>query len=208
VRQRRYDVRMGLLLAVGAPLAGIGLMGGITLLYAYGPAWLDTWYGGLLNVVLTLVALGLVVFSNLYFTQVVVFLGSFLALGFAVFAASSTAEAWVLHERGQTTNCTITHIDERQETRTSTDANGNSSTTTDYYYDHRLTCDRPRITAMTTGSPAGKVGERVEVAYDPESRIGVQPADGAFDYGSSLLTCCLGAAIGIALRLFLVLRRL
>jgi hypothetical protein len=199
---------MGLLAAVVAPLAGIGLMFASTMFYAYGPSWLDNWVGTLLQLALWMACMGLVVFTNVYFEQVVVFFGSFLALGFAVFAAQSAADALVLHQRGLTTSCRIVHIDKREETHTTTDANGGTRTTTDTYYDHGLICLRPRITAMTTGSPAGKVGERITVAYDPDGRIATQPAEGAFDYTTPLWVCVVGTVVGIGLRLsYLVFRR-
>ncbi|MEU7896354.1 hypothetical protein AB0B45_26300 [Nonomuraea sp. NPDC049152] len=202
----RLGFGRGMLMAVVAPLGAIGLYFGAGMLNAYGPPWLDNWAGGLLRLAMTLVAMGLIVFTSLYFEGVVVFLGSFLALGIALFAAGEVADAWVLDQRGRTTPCAIVDIDSRVEQYTTTDANGNTTWHTRTLYDHRLNCVVRDIGAMTTGAAAGKVGERIMVAYDPDHRVGVRPAEGAFDYAGPLWTCCVGAAVGIGLRLFQVIR--
>ncbi|MFD1940088.1 MULTISPECIES: hypothetical protein [Nonomuraea] len=205
-RRRLDSPARGMLMAVAAPLAGIGLYFGASMLNAYGPSWLDNWVGVLLRLAMTLAAMALIVFTSLYFSQVVVFFGSFIALGIALFAAGRVADALVLAQRGQTTSCAIVAIDSRVEQYTTTDGDGHTTWHTRTVYDHRLDCVAPGIGTMTTGGAAGKVGERIVVAYDPDDRIRVRPAEGAFDYAGPLWTCCLGAAVGIGLRVFSVIR--
>ncbi|MEU0566521.1 hypothetical protein ABZ297_14155 [Nonomuraea sp. NPDC005983] len=199
--------RSGLLMAVAAPVAGLALAVVTKIVAADPPSWLDNWAGGLLQVVAVLAALALVLFTGLYFHQVIVFLGSSLALGIALFSAMDAVDARVLAERGQTTPCTIVRVDMRQETHTSTNADGTTSTTTSTSYDHSLTCAQRQVTSMTTDSPAGKAGERITVAFDPQGRIKPKPADVAFDYTGALWRCFVGSVVGIGLRVFYVARR-
>ncbi|MER6948461.1 hypothetical protein ABT294_30990 [Nonomuraea sp. NPDC000554] len=201
------DGHPGLLMAVAAPVAGLGLAVVTKIVAADPPGWLDNWAGGLLQVVAMLAALALALFTGLYFHQVIIFLGSSIALSIALFAATDAVDAWVLTERGQTTPCTIVRVDMRQETHTTTNADGTTSTTTSTSYDHTLTCAQRQVTAMTTDSPAGKAGERIAVAFDPQGRINPKPADSAYDFTGALWRCCVGAVVGIGLRVFYVARR-
>ncbi|WP_052745591.1 hypothetical protein [Allosalinactinospora lopnorensis] len=130
----------------------------------------------------------------------------------------TAVEARILRERGQTSTCTVLQVDKRVVTRGGTGVVGPvpgppvpphhhgphhdppGATTTTTYYDHRLDCvEVPEMT--TEGSRAGKVGERIDVLYDPTDRLDPRPADEAPPVERSLLTAASALPVGIALRL-------
>ena len=203
---RGAGLRGGLLLAVAPQTLGVCVMAGSAWLSAFGPGFLaDNWVGGLLLTAMFLCAMALVVFTSLNYEHWLVFFGSFLALTISLFAVHTAVAQWTFRVRGQTTVCTVLEVKERIVTSVHTGADGSTYTDTSTYYDHNLRCDAPQIRTMTTGSPEGKPGQRINVAYDPTRRLDARPAEGAGDVAPSLWTAAIGFIAGTVLRIGYVL---
>jgi hypothetical protein len=159
--------------AVGVPVLGVALMAGGMLLVAYGPASLAHGFvGGAITFILIACAMALIVFTSGRYEHVLVYFGSVFALFGAMVTASLAVEGRAFQDRGRTTTCTV--LDVRERVETTIDSNNDTQVTT--YYDHVLRCDQPSITGMTTGRPAGKPNDQIEVAYDPAGRLDPRPS--------------------------------
>jgi hypothetical protein len=193
-----------LALAVGAPVLGILLMAGTTLLTAFGPAFLVYGFvGGAVKLVMLMCAMGLIVFTGLRYEHWLVFFGSFLVLMGALFATSTGVERWAFARRAETTTCTV--LDVTKRVVTTTDADGDRNTTT--FYDYALRCDRPTITKMTTTGADADRGDRLDVVYDTAGRLDTRPAATAGSPNTPLWIAMVLLVIGVALRIGYVLRR-
>ncbi len=200
--------RGDLFVAVAPQSLGVSVMAASAWLSAFGPTFLaDNWVVDVLLWLLTFAALGLVVFTSLFYEHWLVFFGSFFALSISLFAVHTAVDEWTFHVRGETTSCTVLAVKEREVTSYHTNADGSSSTTTSTYYDHDLRCDVPEVREMTTGSSQGDPGTRVDVAYDPMGRLNAQPAAGAGDFAPPMWIAAVGFTVGTALRVSYVVFR-
>lgn len=204
----RSSVGVSLLFAVGAPITGFSLVVGSAALIALGPDAIGG--NGVARFFLGLIAFcgyGLMLFTQLRYFNFLVFFGAFFALFLGVDSVHQAIDDLVLHQRGETTTCTVLQVHSRVVTSTSTDSNGNTSTTTTTYYDHRLDCADPRVQAMTTvGDEAADQGQQVDVVFDPASRLGTRPAAAVGDPRPEAAKGAVLIAFGILLRLLSELR--
>jgi hypothetical protein len=200
----RHEIAVPLVAAVVLPVLVVTASAGGVLHRAFGPQGA---IGVAIGVVIVLVGmaawLGQLVFASLgalaAWPRIVLWLAAGVA-GMVAWAAASTAAGdWVMHARAEETPCVVLAVDERVETRTTTDSQGHSSTETYTYYDHRLDCVGDHPEEMTTSRPTVDQGERILVAYDPEGRLDPRPADGITD-GRTWTWVCVGAlAVNILL---------
>ncbi|QUH01398.1 hypothetical protein HUO13_11795 [Saccharopolyspora erythraea] len=201
--RRWYEsVLAELVVAAGVPLLAIGLMAWGSYLDAYGPGGAAA-FG--LQILATLVWL-----SSLALHPEDAMGANFVALLALMFALGLTKvgiDDAALHERGLRTVCTVLDVVERQETTShytpssDPDMPGSWSTTTTYYYDHGLRCDGGPVEHLTTeGSAAAKKGERLEIAYDPQGRLGPVPADALTDGTAAKRTAAALLAVAVLAR--------
>jgi hypothetical protein len=164
----------------------------------FGPDFLaDGWFADTLQIWCWLLAASVVLFGSArHFGHWVELIGSFAALGVALFAIQTAVDNAALAHRGHTTSCVIVRVTERQET--STDANGDSQTTT--YYDNTVTCAARQIRRVTTSAPAGKPRQHIDVVYDPKGRLGPLPANQVGGPGGALWVSIVALALGALLR--------
>ncbi|HEY0696930.1 MAG TPA: hypothetical protein VGD43_03880 [Micromonospora sp.] len=203
-RAARWRIdRTGLLFAIGAPVGGLAIVLGATALNAYRPeSTVDNWVVRILLFVIGLAGYGLLLFTQLRYFNVLVFLGAFLAFFLGLNQLRESVEELVLHERGETITCIVLDVDRRESV--STDANGHQSTTT--WYDYRLDCPDPQVREMTTGGRLADRGDSIEVLHDPSRRLTPRPAVSVDGTDSSLRSGALLFAAGVVLRLLYELR--
>ncbi|MGI5131994.1 hypothetical protein ACQEVB_34680 [Pseudonocardia sp. CA-107938] len=182
--------------AVGVPAVSAGLVVGSGLLSVQGPDVLAATAPG--RVVITLIGLAgycVALFSQLRYTNVIVFFGAFLALftGLNLLSGAVTDDA--LHQRGELTSCTVRTV--LPVSVTSSDSEGRTQTRIRYAYD--LDCAVPTVTAMSTDRRVAAPGDRIDVLYDPWHRLDPRIPDG--DEDSQWLPGLLLLALAAGLRL-------
>jgi hypothetical protein len=168
IEDQRPAVRLAL--GTGQPVVAVGAVVAAGWTYGHRP---DGWPGSVASIGL-FVIVGVLWLSSLAVTNAsgVGFLSCMVLLA-AIWMAYQAVEAGVLEERGVTVRCTILDVEHRVER--STDGDGSTSSTD--YYDHRLDCVGGRPDEMTTtGWAAGERNEVLRVAYDPRGRLRSRPA--------------------------------
>lgn len=187
-----------LLFAVGAPVGGLVIVVGSTALNAFGPEGLaGNWAGRALLGLLGFAGYFLVMVTQLRYSSLLVFFGAFVALYWGIGSIAASVEDMALHQRGETTACAVSDVDQRIQTWH--DSEGHTHTDKSYYY--RLACADPRVQEMTTGSLVAEVGDRIEVIHDPAGRLTPRPAASIGDPRSSLTFGSVSLVTGIVLRL-------
>jgi hypothetical protein len=164
----------------------------------FGPAFLaDGWFADTLQIYCWLLAASVILFGSArHFGHWVELAGSFAALGVALFAIQYAVDDAALAHRGHTTRCVIVRVTEREQT--STDANGDSQTTT--YYDNTVRCAARQVRSVVTSRPAGKPRQRIDVVYDPIGRLAPVPANKVGGSGTALWVSIVALALGALLR--------
>jgi len=173
---------------------------------AYTAAWVDNfgpdalaggWTGTGVQMALWLTAMWIVVFGSVrHAGHWVELMGSFLALGFAFLIAPSAVEASALAARAETTTCTVLSV--KEKSRTVRDSEGNTST--EKYFVNDVTCAAGQVTSVNTGRPAGPVGNRITVTYDPKGRFSSRTGTARPDPEQNLLFIGIGLGLGALLR--------
>ncbi|NDU73425.1 hypothetical protein GWI34_12365 [Actinomadura sp. DSM 109109] len=200
---KRTEWPLAALLAVGAPVAGTGLVVGKAALVAYGPSILaGNWAGKTLLFLVMMAGYALLVFTQIRYENVLVFFGAFVLLSVGTFMLAGSVSDQAMRDRGRTTACTVQDVDRRVVTHT--DSEGN--TTTDVYYEYDLACAEPQVRRMTLNGQVADRGERVEVLYDPRGRLAPRLAGSVGDPATPLKW---GAALfggGVLLRVLFELQ--
>jgi hypothetical protein len=184
--------------AVGVPAVAAGLVVGSAVLAAHGPDLLAmTAPGKVLVTVIGIAGYGIAVFSQLRYTNVIVFFGAFLALmaGLSLVGGAVTEDA--LRHRGEVTTCTVRAV--LPVSVTSSDSEGRTQTRIRYAYD--LDCAEPTVTAMTIDRRVAAPADRIDVLHDPWRRLDPRPWNDVDDHGSPWLEGLLLLGLGAGLRL-------
>jgi hypothetical protein len=198
MNRRWAEWRIALLLAIGAPLAGLVLAVGTLLATTDGPAMLaDNWTGRTLMTLLGFAGYALVLFTQLRYFNVVVFFGAFFAFFMGLYMITDAIEERALHQRGATATCAVLQLEKRVVTNT--DSEGHTTTRT--YFDHTLDCPNAPITELTTEDRRVEKGQKIDIRYDTTGRVSPRPADAVGDHPSPLWPGLALFGGGVVLRL-------
>lgn len=168
--------RIPLLLAIGAPLVGLGLAVGTLLATTEGPAMLaDHWAASTLMSLLELVGYALMLFTQFRYLNFVVFFAAFAAFFIGMYMITTAIEERGLHERGATATCAVLRV-EKQEV-TTTDRDPSRTRSKSISYTHFLDCRGAPVTHITTNTRVAEKGQEIDVRYDTAGRISPRLAD-------------------------------
>jgi len=184
--------------AVGVPVVAAGLVIGSGVLSVHGPDLLaDTAPGKVLLTLIGFAGYGIAVFTQLRYTNLIVFFGAFLALmaGLSLVGGAVTEDA--LRQRGEVTTCTVRAV--LPVSVTSSDSEGRTQTRIRYAYD--MDCAEPTVTAMTLDRRVAGPGDRIDVLHDPWRRLDPRPVNDVEDQGSRWPAGLLLLGLGAGLRL-------
>ena len=161
------------LTAVGPLLLGAVLISLPAVLSNFGPHVFASRWFEILYLPLRLGGAALAAFPAFEYRPLIVAIVMFFATGIGLFVFPAAIERVALRDRGVVTPCEVTAV----HVRTVTDSENRTKT----FYDHRLRCADPRLTAITTRGGGARQGERRDVRFDPTGRSDPRWATDATD---------------------------